>query len=393
MKNINWQNGAATLFMSLIILFLMTFILIFAAKSLLFDKKVTSNYLRYKQAFETAESGINYAYDNYDGTGTGFPCEKSLNDSSCGSVVSTISLDPAFSVDVSSGTATSVGYSDDRTAKVTINERIKLLSPLPNVPANPFTGRSNLLFSGSASVYNPEGNSTIWSGKNTDLSNTQTFIADPSQGTYPVCLDTAVTCKTTQTTTHSNVGLDVVENDDNLGNLTGNEFFENFFGLTKTAFKSSGLLTRPVLTSSEFPPPSGDSNPNLLNEIVWVDGDASIGAGDLLGCNTVSYSGGGYDKITSSTCGDSPLTPSLIIVDGDLNISGGPSIYGLLYVTGDITGPSGAGGGNLLVEGAVLVENNSNTSGNITVIYNSDMLDIIKENGDYSGIPGTWRDF
>ncbi len=386
------QKGAATLFIALVILFLMTMVIVFTAKSHLVNMKVTSNNTRAQQALEAADAGLQYVYENYKGVS--LFCEKTVTSGTAcstvaGTIVNAVGLVAAFQVTVDNGAVTSIGYSDDRLAQRTITERVKNLSPLPNLPKNPFTARQSALFAGSGNVYNPEGASTIWAGGQLDLSNTQTYVADPSQDGYPTCLEFSVLCTTVQTTREGNVGLDVVENDSTLLNRDPDDFFKNFFGFDKDTKKA---MSDRILTPAQYDP---EDNSFYRGEVIWIDGGGpghDVDLSGMVGCSSNNRTGTitGY---THTTCNDATLSPTLIIVDGDLYLNGNPEFYGLVYVIGELTGPGGAGGGNPFFEGAIIVETSSAASGNLTLIYNSDMLEAIADSGDWAGVSGTWKDF
>ena len=89
------------------------------------------------------------------------------------------------------------GRSDDGTAVRQITQTIMTINPLPNAPDNPVITRGSMVIGGSATVHNPEGHSTIWSGDDVDLgsnNSTATEIADSTQVSYPGCMYTPMTC-------------------------------------------------------------------------------------------------------------------------------------------------------------------------------------------------------
>jgi hypothetical protein len=134
------------------------------------------------------------------------------------------------------------GVSDDRTATRTIRAMGSVADSLPNSPGNPLTTRGTVIIDGSATTHNPEGSSTIWSGSNVELGSnnaTATNIADPADAGYPACLDTPMTCSTTRSSTKVSIGLDVIEHDTSLLNLTSEQMFENFFGLSTVNYRES----------------------------------------------------------------------------------------------------------------------------------------------------------
>ncbi|MBU2545835.1 MAG: hypothetical protein KKE46_01725 [Gammaproteobacteria bacterium] len=68
----------------------------------------------------------------------------------------------------------------------------------------------------------------------------------------------------------------------------------------------------------------------------------------------------------------SPSSPVIMIVDGDVEISGNVRIYGLLYVTGTLTM-----GGNSYVSGTVAAEGAISMSGSAVIQYNPNILTLL----------------
>ncbi|MCW8839946.1 MAG: hypothetical protein OQK96_03120, partial [Gammaproteobacteria bacterium] len=129
---------------------------------------------------------------------------------------------------------------------------------------------------------------------------------------------------------------------------------------------------------------AGD-NPDQIHlatdEVIWVDGNLSLN-GSTMGCE-VAVTG-------SNVCPSGNQDPSILIVNGDLNLAGGPQFYGMVYVMGDVNI-----NGNANVVGSMVTQGNAtNTTGNLTVIYNSALLRELGENGEQAGGGGgSWRDF
>ena len=91
----------------------------------------------------------------------------------------------------------------------------------------------------------------------------------------------------------------------------------------------------------------------------------------------------------SNTCPNADLAPTIVIVDGDLNMSGTPHIYGMLYVRGDVDVS-----GNTTILGAVVVEGSTNnSSGSLDIWFNSAVLAGTRPAGALSTPTGVWRDF
>lgn len=425
------QRGMATLLISLVVLTTITFTLIYSARTVLMEQNITANDLRGRQAFEAAEAGQEAAVaylmtsGGRDKDGDGFIVTDSsetdeflfdtdsdgTNDSNTATLPNgsrvTVTMTEA---DVSSGNIfyvateiTTEGWSDDGTAHRRIVHTYSYVSPLPNVPENPVLTRGTIVVGGSATIINPEGHSTIWSGGPVDLggnNTTKTEIADPSQTSdgsntskYPDCLGSTsldpencnpaavqCPCATFRSSDRATPGLDIVEQDDSLANLSSDEFFLNFFGTTMADYKN----TRVTLTTTGAN--SGSDAPTGVNlatdEIVWVDGDASW-SNVTVGCSVA-----GASNASGMYC-NGDIQPSIVIVDGNLKVSGNITFWGLLYVTGEVSGS-----GSTDIRGAMMISDpNGNTTGSLRIFYNSAVLRSLADSGQMGGGGGSWRDF
>ena len=391
------QTGSATLAMSLILLILITMVSVYTSRTVLLEKKISANDFRERQAFEAAESGLTTAI-SYLASAGGFDKD---NDGV---------LDPVFDTDAdgvgdtnnlvysdnSSVTVTlngafpsfelqSVGLSDDLTATRTVQSLVATVDALPNAPDNPLTTRGTVIINGSATVHNPEGHSTIWSGNDVELganNATATNIANPTDPGYPTCMDTSMTCSTTRSSSKVAIGLDVIEHDSSLGNLTPAQMFQNFFGTSMANYRES-RVSLDVLAANANNLATDAASPGVhlgAGEVIWVEGNTSLNK-TTVGCE-VAVTGGG-------TCPAASVNPSIIIINGDLETSGTPHFYGLLYVVGDINMSSSTN-----VMGAAIVSGNtSSTSGSLDVWFNSDVLNQVRDNGPLAGAPGSWQDW
>jgi hypothetical protein len=371
------QRGVTTLIISLIILMLSTLVVFNVSKAILMEQKISNNDTRAKQAFEAAEAGINVALDylntnpDRDGVAGIDPVfdlnpvdgigETSLATIGSATVMVTITGTPA-----APGIITAEGVSNDGTATKTLTISAARTNPLPNGPQNPIIVRGGLIVGGNASVVNPEGFSTIWSGSDVDVSTNQTdttMVPDLSSNGYPACMDIPMTCATVNSSNKNVVGVDVVENDASLSSLTANQFFQNFFGMTQTAYQASMVTINATTATAEA------SVTNALSEVIWVEGGATINGNGTMGSLT---------------------QPSILIVNGNLSVQGGFDFFGIVYVTGtiDIQGTS-------TVTGAAIVAgaNNSNASGNLTITFNSSVINNTSLAGSTTGGAGSWRDF
>ena len=392
------QTGAVTLVMSIVLLILTSMVAAYTGSAVIFERKVSANEYRSSQAFEAAESGLTEALA-YMGSPGGADKDKDgavdpVFDTDGDGIgnVNTVAFADSSSVTVTiAGTfpnyeVQAVGVSDDGTATRTISTLGTTVDALPNAPDNPFTSRGQVVIGGSATVHNPEGNSTIWGGDDVDLGSnnaTATNIANPDDAGYPSCMDSSMTCSTTRSSSKVATGLDVVENDASLANLSAEQMFLNFFGASMENYRESRVtLDVPAASAGNL---ASDSDPGInlaTGEVIWVEGDASLSSSTTVGCEV---------KVTGSgTCASNNLDPSILIINGDLETKGTPNFYGVVFVTGSVDL-----GGNNSVHGAIIVAGDliSAGGGSLDVWYNSDVLQQSRDNGPLAGAPGSWRDW
>lgn len=385
------QRGVATLLFSVTILFLVSLVSVYTSRAIIFDQKIANNDVRQKHAFEAAEAGMSSAKAylrsgaDQDDDGVPDPVFDTDADGVGDALTATLGGGHTTTVtitDMSGGSMNelridSQGVSDDASAQVNVSTVVTKLDPLPNAPGSPLTTRGSVVINGSATVHNPQGHSTIWSGGDIDLgsnNSTATNIADPVDANYPTCMETPMTCSTVKSSNKVIIGLDAIEHDSSLSNMNGDEFFTNFFGISPESFRDS-LVT--IDTSGA----NAALDAHLAtNEVIWADGNASL-SGVTVGC-TSAVTG-------NNTCPVGDQKPSILVVDGDLTISGTPHFYGAVFVTGDINLS-----GNSTFHGVLIVSGDNNVGGgSLDVWYNTDIIDSLRSIGPLSVPAGGWKDF
>lgn len=378
------QRGVVTLVISLVILLLSTFVVFNVSKAIMLEQKISNNDSRAKQAFEAAEAGMNVAMhyldsnpdvnadgildiNVFDPDADGFGTSNSMT---IGNAAVTVTITGTLMAPA----ITAVGLSDDRSATRTIRQAMTTIDPLPGRPANPLTTRGSVTINGSANVVNQEGFSTIWSGEDIQLgssSGSSTKVPNIAHNGYPACMDIPLTCQTVSTSLNQGVGVDVIENDSSLGDLTADEFFMNFFGMTPEAYRAT------MVTIDTTNPSDADL---AVGEVIWVQGNATLG-NITVGC-TQSVTGG-------NKCPDNKTKPSIIIVNGDVSFTGTPQFYGILFVRGNASMS-----GNTTVYGSAIISGNAtNTTGSLDIFYSSKVVQDTALAGASSASAGTWRDF
>ena len=399
------QDGAATLLVSMVLLIAATLLVLYASNTVVGEQRMSANEVRSKQAFEAAQAGIDLsvehvnAGDGFDSAAVGgrwssanssyevmfctagaFPAAQQCADLAAGGIA------PACAAPAAGDTAAWVvgcGWSDDNAARKRVLSFVAKTSPLPTNVTNPLTAKGAVAMTGNPTVVNYFNNLTVWTGDtmtNTG-NNGKTVIRRPSSAAGALTSSAVTTqvdngnqvCNVNQApdlicTTSSGVfGPDVIQGDTTLANLSGEEFFENFLGMPPSEYKST--VAEEIVAGSD----AGTITEG--GKVYWVDGDASI----------------------SQNVG-SEGNPVVLIVNGDLSLSGNATIFGVVFVLG-CDAPSCLPGGNLntsggpLIRGAVLVTGSVSAGGSLNVIYDPDAVAGAKNLGTYVSMPGSWRDF
>lgn len=396
------QRGAATLITAVILLIAITLVTLLTAKTVLVETKQTADNYRTMQAVSAANYAMDYGVNYFDNGGFDQNADNIVDTLVVPNLVSTylgghtVTANLTFNnlaatrcvaagatPDMSHGVITAVGFSDDGTATRAISQCVGPLELLQDDgPDMPLISRSQVALTGNANITNRYSNTNIWSGESVVIgssSSMNTYIRDPSVANLDPdvpaelarLLETDPTIDT-QLVSNRNLGngLDIIDNDPSLGNLSAVDFFQNFFGTTdrdiiKDLAKSAGQYY------TDIDDAIGKSG------LIWVEGDQSLSSNGMIGSTTA---------------------PAILIVNGDFRATGGPTIYGLLYVEGEF---EVAGTVNLV--GSSIVEGNGVTAGDpvvsgngtLNLVFWKDFLD--SSNGPLPGLTtivnGSWRDW
>ena len=225
----------------------------------------------------------------------------------------------------------------------------------------PVIAGSVLDVSGSASIVNNGGRITVWSRNAVDVGNGSSTQLDTKilapQYSYAEYESNPEGTSTVTGTTAGKKGIDIVENDLNLGS-SAEELFDQFFGGELNDWRDS--LASEIYSdettgdkyfeTNEF----GNVVPDGFSEKrrIYYEGDLSISGNEQYG---------------------TPQKPIVLIVDGNLSFTGGAKIYGIVFVTGNLSG--GGNGtcdpddGCYKVNGSVLVGGQTDLQGNFGVNF------------------------
>jgi hypothetical protein len=415
-RKMHREKGMSTLVIVLLLLFVATMVTLYTANSAIREQQISANQFRADQALSNANAGLDYAqafYAKYSGpdadrdgvidTAVGQPGIGLGPDTSVdfGSLdLGQLDVDQTMPVpeveffdvdgvpDAVDGafngphTIVSKGFSDDRTATrtVTIEVNVLGLTPGGGLPGFPLIAKGLAGSLGNFSIINRYTHATIWTGSDASaFGSAETYVADPNDP--PMSREDYISIAGSPDpdsvlhASYSAAGLnsDVIEGDDNLTNMTDDEFFLSFINETKDTVKA-------------FAEGNGqrfDARNGLWDELVaentsglvWVDGDVSE-TGDLDQLGTETY-------------------PVTLIINGNLTTggAGNPKItlVGLLYVIGDWTSR-----GNFNIQGGAIVEGDVRNTGSPIIVFDDHQYD------DGAGNPpgglgainaGTWKDW
>jgi len=350
------QRGAATLVLATTLLFLMTLIILHTSQVSIVEQRVSSNHYQRSQAFSTAQTGLTLTYETLDKTLIQ-RFNQPKNNHLVGNIPSNTLPDNShqtvgtFHIDFKSITSndnnrlriTSQGKSLDNLAVQRVEQIVDFTPYLKEMPSAALITYHQTNIGGNVHIINARFRQhiAVWAGGSINLS---------THG--PATLST----RDDQTDS-------IVEKDARLSELDQSTFFANFFSFSEDAVKHS---TQQV----DCPTTCNSAHLDHLTGTIWVHGNLTIDSQLKLG---------------------SPQHPVLLIIDGKLNINHARAhINGLVYTTTDWHNKNGAG----KVTGMVIVRGTFSGNGHFTIEYDSDIIaSLVKNQGRYLPIPGTWRDF
>lgn len=143
------------------------------------------------------------------------------------------------------------------------------------------------------------------------------------------------------------------------GTPPGSQLFESTFGMTQEELRSAADIVQPV----GYNPPSG-----TVDKVIFITG-----------AGLTSWQGNAiYGSVNE---------PVIVVVEGDFKIAGTTEVFGVIYVTGNLT----LGAGTPRIHGAMVVQGNATTEagGNFNLTYNPDVMDKIPRLTPFTTL--SWR--
>lgn len=408
------SSGAATLVVTGVLLFLITIISVITAQTVVVENQVTNNQQREVQAFNAAQTGLDYF-----NTVLPLPAGSPLPDLE-GNTIALLAANadcnpgiPQFRIESEEVPGltgffdvTSTGFSADCIARRVVSQRVVFGNTGQSEPERvPLVAGAGVAGGGNAhNIMNPENNFTIWSGEGHDPAQSNTLISNPADPCdfrdTSIRLASCMPVGNNPSQLVLDNGLSVIANDQSLKSLAENRvdpatgdpdpngeliaYFQNFMGQEPAAYRNGGLAQRISPDDAE-----ASIGATMVGGRFWVDGPLSINGGTI-GCSVAIGEGGGINQECGRAGHAGEERPTLLIVDGDFSTAGNPNIYGVVYVRGnlDVTG-------TLTVFGSIIVEGQVTGTGNVDLFFSGSTLDNIEQlTLDVPVVvPGTWRDW
>jgi len=415
------QKGAVVLLVSIVLLLGVTLITLFAARVGVMDQRISANELRHKEAFSSAESGLEQAAAYLDAnpvlhdgdaasgwaTCTGstsiFPCDQTNAEMVLATVVTGISITSSvsnitpFSDSYLIKTADNIiaigqGASKDSTGAAVAQvafAKISLLQPgeVPPlmVPSGTLSGNFNI-------VPNPNGGGpgvpiSVWAKDTLDTSgaNWKTCDHDQFRDAGDVCMDTkgdgvsgdswsSCSCST-ELSNSGSVNSDIVMYpaadfpDSPFVYLFGDDTSGDTLASLKPEIKARAEATDSVLDDCTS---LNSSFNNLVDSaLVWITGDCLIGSNVQIGSR---------DK------------PIILVVEGELRVNAGAEVWGILMGLDDFVLNGGP-----VIHGSAISEIPSDlTNGTYSQVYDESVFDNLRDNTlntKIAKVKYSWRDF
>lgn len=407
-KNGAHQKGMATLIITTSVLIIITLMVIFATKVGIFDLRMAANEVRYKEAFATAEGGLDFAVqkfedqfrNNFSGIGSwatiisnsqvtnGTKLDGTVNGAGIASFGVTVIDTGVLIGGVSVLHFQSTGLSTDGTGTAVMHREITMKKIVGgsapevsvmaagsvgtggdfNIVANPNSAGNGIPISIWTGGPSPNGNVTMQGSSATcqlqDFTGNNSTCSNPSGE---------------KLSSAGNIGLDVLANDTNFPN----DVFQYLFGVARADWQTIYAMAN---SNGQVINDCGSLNSTSGKKfrLWWVVGNCDI-SNQIIGSHE---------------------DPVILVIDDQQLVDKGANgvLYGIPYLFNNPDSdsesfPSTDFGGSPSIYGSLISDVNAGAlQGSYSVIYDQTLLDnlTMDNNGANYGIayiPGSWRDF
>ena len=383
----------ATLMVSVALLTSIGLMSVYTAQVGVMEQKISANHYRTAQAFESAQAGMDNMIQSLDAqiifavtqlnmsvadafaaAGRDLAALSAGGGQSLGHYDLALAINPDDSnlIDVTlSGYA---GDNADGAPNQIIRQRLFHTPMLNAAPPAPLIARGTIDVDGDVSLTNKEIGSLIssWSGGATSVG--------------------SATIDVTANDGSADGGYS--QNQANLAALSDDDMFENTFSDSKANVKNRGAVINCIPDDPDRAAVTCDEN--VLSSAVDVHGNptgSNIIWVDAKKLNADPNLDPTYDKLTIGGSGFKLGTaghPVVLIVDGELEISGDAEFYGVIYTTNDFNNASNAA----KVTGSLISEGNIIANGALDFTYDNAVFNNMNTMiARYIRVAGSWRDF
>lgn len=410
------QRGAATLIVVVVLFFILALVTAYAGRNLIFEQRTSVNNQRTAQAFEAADSGLDFAIALLSGGRVDAACESTDN-------VAFDTFRRRHLTEDASGNYTTPGAQASlRPSCMLLADGARCSCPASGAPAliAPVGGLaptfqvrfeavgqpgivravsrgcssmgsecygaaankadavgevSALLGLNSALATPPSAALTVRNGLNANGGTLTVVNTDaPSRGVTidaggAIVNDTSVRLSSVPGTPGS---ASVLANDASLVALgSADRMFATVFGMDRATYRTQPAAVQ-VACSGNCATQIAQAVSRNPGRVIWVQGAATIESAQVWG---------------------SAAEPVMLLVSGDLTVAANLQLVGVLYLQGDSTTWT-TNAGSTLVQGAVLAEGDLSVQGAPTIVFDPGVLRTINlTQGSLVRVPGSWRDF
>lgn len=383
---VNMQRGIVTLATAVILMLAVFGITYFMSETVIKDKQILGNAIRANQAFQNAQSGLEYAISYVDANGVDDVFDEVEAATLLTLTGANVPPNSTVTIQLSSNQKyfilNSVGLSDDSTVERVITTGLSAIPSDPEQPSVPVVAKGGLDIKGNLSVTNNEEAFTIWTGGEADLGG--------SASTY-IKVDGSANQLSTSGNTR---GPDVVEFDSNLANADESELLDSFYN--KDAFwkfcDGVNSFNCPVSTAapsdwSDFDQDDWDDFNDENNSARWVYMQPTGQTEKDCDAN------GSFDwvNVDLADIESSEQNPARVIINGNALINGGgtsSTFYGVVIakkirVTSGFNWEGGVVATDCMYFGG----------GTVSFKLNKTVLEELQGEPEKVFVRGTWKDW
>ena len=353
------QKGAAVLVITAMLVILAVLLFVFAFSYVRMQQKTATNQYYNDQAFQAAEAGLEYgaAYlQTNASTVTGTASAGVINDTlttvtmTDGSTYSVNFTNPTVN-DYTLLTIKSTGTNKDGTSTRVLQQQV-------------YEKSTNITYTAMTA-----GNVSFVGGST--MTNTTTNLNMAIGGTLTINNGASTYTSSGQSSSQGNIKSDIVQNDSAFSGLSESQFFQTLFGASEATVQATATASSTYYNNAVAGGDYSQKLSGMTGKVIYINqSTVSLGQGVTIG---------------------SSADPVTIIVEGDLTVANGVTIYGFVYASGPSAGFNLAGGAKIF--GGMASYGTMNISNGFQITFQNIPALQSGGAGSYTKVPGSWKDF